>query len=206
MAKEIIDDSVKSNDELIDRYRLVLISPEIYPLVVELPYATKNNFMKQIIYQHPVLLLHVDASNKLKIAAKIASQIGLTLKVFDFFRPLEAQKKMFQIVSDDRYVSDPDHGVASHTRGIAVDLTLIDSQTGKELEMGTIFDDFTERAHPGNLSMSQTVLKNRALLAGIMHIAGFEKIDTEWWHYQLPNHDKYPKISQQDLGLLITLP
>jgi D-alanyl-D-alanine dipeptidase len=185
------------------RNQFEVMSPQQDAFMLDMVYASDRNFTKQVIYQHPILLMHQEAAKRFRVAAKLANKMGFTLKVFDMYRPLEAQRKMFQLFPDDRYVSDPDKGFATHTRGVAVDLTMVDKTTKLALDMGSEFDDFTEKAHHTNFNFPPVVLRNRALLVGIMHITGFEKIDTEWWHYQLPDYDKYPKTSQQDLGVKI---
>ena len=92
----------------------------------------------------------------------------------------------------------PKTGARPHCRGIAIDLTLID-QFGNELEMGTAFDDFRSLAHHGNDQVSEEAQRNRLILAGVMNIAGFEPIDSEWWHYQLPNASHYAIIEEHEM-------
>ena len=98
---------------------------------------------------------------------------------------------------DPDFLADPRRG-SPHSRGIAVDLTLIDQQ-GQELEMGTAFDAFTSLSHHGNDEITAEAQRNRFLLLGIMTTAGWDFYRNEWWHYQLFNSRDYPLISDDDL-------
>lgn len=114
----------------------------------------------------------------------------LGIKIFDAYRPYSVTKTMWQIVPDDRYAANPAKG-SGHNRGIAIDLTLIDLLTKKELAMPTAFDDFTEKSHHNYMLLDSEVLKNRKMLKDVMEQKGFIALDTEWWHYYLPNASKY---------------
>src|SRR6266496_1401556 len=111
----------------------------------DIRYATTNNFTHQKLYDTARCMLRPDAAKKLEAVQADAQQMGLSLKVYDCYRPLSVQKRMWAIVHDDRYVADPAKG-SRHNRGAAVDLTLID-KNGAELTMPTPYDDFTEKAH-----------------------------------------------------------
>ena len=91
---------------------------------------------------------------------------------------------------DERYVANPANG-SGHNRGIAVDLTIIDLKTGKELNMGTGFDNFTDSAHHSFTNLPKEILQNRNLLKTTMEKYGFKLFETEWWHYFLADGDKY---------------
>ncbi len=106
---------------------------------------------------------------------------NLRIKIFDGYRPLSVQKKMWEIFPDDRYVANPAKG-SRHNRGAAVDITIIDS-LGVQLNMGTEYDNFTEKAHPGYTNFPENVLNNRKLLSKTMRKFGFHPITTEWWHF-----------------------
>jgi D-alanyl-D-alanine dipeptidase len=178
-------------------------------IILDIRYATDNNFTKRKIYKKTSLYLPIEISEKLFLAAKYAKKIGYKIKIFDGFRSLDVQQKLFKDVSDERYVSDPEKGVASHTRGVAIDLTLVDVKTGKELDMGTEFDSFSEKAHHDHdAKITEEQTKNRLILAGIMNVSQFTAYKYEWWHYNYrlyedyPNYDnKYPKLKSTDIGL-----
>lgn len=178
-----------------NKHNLVTISPESHHLLIDLAYARPDNFTGYAIYDAPICLLHRDAAKRLLRAVEVLVPLGLKLKIWDAFRPLEAQKALFNHKPDPGYVSNPDNGTCPHCRGIAIDLTLTDSQ-GRELAMGTDFDDFRPIAHHGSNQVSVEVQKNRLLLAGVMNIAGFEALPNEWWHYHLPNIKQYPLLEE----------
>jgi D-alanyl-D-alanine dipeptidase len=103
------------------------------------------------------------------------------LKVYDCYRPPEVQKKFWALVPDERYVANPVKG-SKHSLGAAVDLTLVDRR-GRELEMPTRYDDFTERAHRDYMKLPRRAIRNRALLREVMVRHGFVPLPTEWWHF-----------------------
>jgi D-alanyl-D-alanine dipeptidase len=107
---------------------------------------------------------------------------GLGLKIWDAYRPYSITEKMWEPIKDDRYVADPKFG-SRHNRGIAVDLTVIDLRSGKELDMGTGFDNFTDTAHSTFRSLPAEVLSNRLLLKTAMEQQRFTGLDSEWWHF-----------------------
>lgn len=125
----------------------------------------------------------------LAVQNKLNAQ-GLGLKIWDAYRPYSVTEKFWEMVKDERYVANPAKG-SGHNRGIAVDLTVIDLATGKELDMGTGFDNFTDTAHHTFTNLSTTVLQNRKLLKDAMEAAGFVRFESEWWHYSLPNPTNY---------------
>jgi D-alanyl-D-alanine dipeptidase len=162
--------------------QLVLLKNWVKPLVTEWKYATTDNFTHTILYKTPeafALLPVAKALQKVQADLKIK---GLSLKFFDAYRPYHVTEKMWEIVPDDRYAANPANG-SGHNRGIAVDITLIDLKTGKELKMPTSFDDFTERAHHDYMQLDSITLANRALLKTTMEKYGFTALSTEWWHY-----------------------
>lgn len=170
---------------------LVPIRPE-EGFLLDIRYATADNLAGRRIYARPVALLLPEAHRRLRHAAALAGALGLAIKVFDAFRPIEAQQVLWDAVEDKRFVSDP-RGGGVHPRGAAVDLTLVDA-AGAELDMGTGFDAVTGLSAHGALEVSATAQRNRALLLGIMVAAGFEPYLQEWWHYQLPDARRHPPL------------
>jgi D-alanyl-D-alanine dipeptidase len=118
--------------------------------------------------------------------------MGLGLKIWDGFRPVAAQWKFWELVPDERYVSDPRKG-GRHTRGTAVDLTLI-TKDGQELSMPSAFDDFSEKAHRDYAGATKEEIKNRELLQKIMEKHGFIGLPTEWWHFDLAGWESHPPL------------
>lgn len=162
------------------------VSPDV---LLDIRYATRNNFTRQQLYSQPRCLLRAGVARKLaKVQADLA-QVGLGLKVFDCYRPLSVQKRMWELVPDDRYVANPNQG-SRHNRGAAVDLTLVDSK-GNELEMPSKFDDFSNHASVHYKGSSSAAQHNRQLLEKVMRKHGFTSIETEWWHFDAANWQKF---------------
>lgn len=176
---------------------LTKINPDNYNLILDLKYATTENFVKQKLYNKASLMLHDDASERLLIAADIANNLDMQLKIFDAFRPLKIQEYMWNKFQNNDFISNPNSGSIPHCRGIAVDLTLV--KNGNELDMGTPFDHFSEKSFHGNNSISITAQHNRLLLLGIMTQAGWDFYTNEWWHYQLFNPRSYEVIKDVEL-------
>lgn len=170
--------------------KMIRLTNFIPNVIFDWKYATTNNFTKQVLYVNPTAYLRVEAANNLKNVAIELEKKGLGIKIFDAYRPYSVTKKMWQVVPDDRYASDPAKG-SGHNRGIAIDLTLYNLKTGEELKMPTPYDDFTENAHVNYMQLSNEILSNRAVLINTMQQFGFKVLDTEWWHFYLPNSSKY---------------
>ncbi len=177
---------------------LTEISPERHGILLDLAYATDNNFTGAPVYGRAACYLHAEAFAKLERARDLAAAIGLRLRVFDAFRPAEAQWVLWNHTPNPVFVADPRRG-SSHSRGVAVDLTLADAD-GESLDMGTGFDDFTPQAHHGRTDIPAEAQRNRALLLGIMSAAGWELYTKEWWHYQLFDaRRRFPLLSDSVL-------
>ncbi|WP_110947250.1 D-alanyl-D-alanine dipeptidase [Pseudomonas bohemica] len=171
---------------------LVEVDAQALQVEIDLIYAGVDNLAGKPIYQDPRCLLHRDAEACLRKASVLARQAGLRLRIFDAYRPPYAQYLLWEALPNPEYVRDPSLG-SHHSRGVAVDLTLIDA-AGKALDMGTGFDDMREQSHPFFADLPAEVQRNRLLLLGIMLAGGFTYIDSEWWHYELPNADQYALI------------
>ena len=134
--------------------------------------------------------VYYDAANALKKAADSLRQFGYGVKIFDAYRPFGVTVRFWKLIKDERYVANPSKG-SGHNRGIAVDLTLYELKSGAELNMGTGFDNFSDTAHHSFENLPATIMRNRVLLKSIMTQAGFNALETEWWHYALPNSSAY---------------
>ncbi len=119
------------------------------------------------------------------------SKHNIGLIVFDAYRPYSATVKFYEIVKDTRFVADPKVG-SKHNRGCAIDVSLYDLSTGKELAMPTPFDDFSAKANATYPELPGDVLQNRALLAGVMQAFGFLIYPDEWWHFDYQDWENYP--------------
>ena len=156
--------------------------------VFDMKYATEDNFLKAKVYQCAECYLRLKTVKALIIANEKFIKKGYRIKLFDCYRPLDIQKKMWQIVSNPNYVADPKKG-SIHNRGGAVDISLVDLN-GKELDMGTPFDFFGIEASHNFENLSTDVKNNRKLLKKIMIKSGFKFFESEWWHYNLNNASK----------------
>ncbi len=156
--------------------------------VYDVKYATTENFLKVKVYECAECYLRLKTVNALLKANERFMTKGYRIKLFDCYRPLDVQKKMWSIVSNPEYVAEPKKG-SIHNRGGAVDITLVDSN-GKELDMGTSFDFFGKESSHEFENFSEEVKSNRKLLRNGMIRFGFRIFDSEWWHYNLKNAKK----------------
>jgi D-alanyl-D-alanine dipeptidase len=161
-----------------DFIELTTIAPSIR---LDIRYATKNNFTKAQIYDCPRCLLRPEAAKAIAEAQEILQKQGYSLKMFDCYRPRPYQQRLWDKVPNPDYVTNPAKG-SMHSRGAAVDLTIVDAK-GVELDMGTPYDFFGEKAHTDYTKLSEKVLNNRLLLQKTMESVGFKGIRTEWWHF-----------------------
>ncbi len=176
---------------------IIEITTATHDVEFDLAYATERNFTSLPVYANAICYLHREAAEMLATAIKLASAQDLRLKLFDALRPGEAQWVLWNHTPDPDFLADPRRG-SPHSRGVAIDLTLID-QKGRELDMGTEFDAFTPLSHHGNIEVNPSAQHNRLLLLGLMTAAGWDFYRNEWWHYQLFNSRDYPLISDGDL-------
>lgn len=160
--------------------------------VIDIRYASKNNFMGKQLYPLNKCVLQLETAMKLINANNFAKSLGYKLKILDAYRPLTVQKLMWIALPDDNFVAPPSRG-SIHNRGCAIDATLVDLN-GIELQMPSSFDDFSANAWITCSSAPEYQLKNRELLGSIMTLNGFKRIETEWWHFYDPDFKKYPLL------------
>ncbi|MDH7447883.1 M15 family metallopeptidase [Aquimarina sp. 2201CG14-23] len=183
--QEAVQNSIK-DDEFVDIEKLSNY------FVLDMPYATTNNFLKKAVYSCAKCYVRGKVATALIKANKEFMKKGYRIKLFDCYRPYSVQKKMWKIFPNPGYVADPKGG-SVHNRGAAVDITLTDLK-GNPLDMGTKFDHFGKEAHHAYKELSEEVIANRTLLRKIMEKYGFSIIRTEWWHYNFKSDIKF-KIS-----------
>ncbi len=181
--------STDSNKQMLD------IKKCLPGALLDLRYATCNNFMHQKLYPsiHTTYLRRA-AITSLKKVVKELKKENLTIKIFDAYRPYYVTEKMWEMIKDDRYAADPSKG-SGHNRGAAVDLTLVEKSSMHELPMGTGFDNFSDTAHTGFARLPANILQNRKLLKSIMEKYGFVNLDTEWWHFSLQNAETFELLN-----------
>ncbi len=183
---------------------LVEITEASHDVVLDIAYATARNFTGAPVYRRAACYLHPDGLAALERAIALAAPLGFRLKVFDAFRPSDAQWKLWNFRPDPEFLADPRRG-SPHSRGVAVDLTLIDAK-GAELDMGTGFDAFTPLSHHASIAIPPAAQRNRLLLLGLMTAAGWDFYRNEWWHYQLFDARRYDLLGDADLAEPMTAP
>jgi D-alanyl-D-alanine dipeptidase len=154
-----------------------------HDFIYDMKYATEDNFLKAKVYDCAECFLRLKTVQALVAANKDFIKKGYKIKLYDCYRPLSIQKKMFEIVPNPVYVADPKKG-SIHNRGGAVDISIVDA-SGKEVDMGTPFDFFGIQAGHNYTKLSNKILSNRKFLKKVMIENGFNSFDSEWWHYNL---------------------
>ncbi|MEM1059768.1 MAG: M15 family metallopeptidase [Verrucomicrobiota bacterium] len=173
------------------RHEMVDLTEELPGVVFDLRYTTRRNFMREALYPpdaKPWARREV-AERLARVQRDLAAE-GLGLKIFDAYRPWSVTKRMWnsrqRLGISPRFLAPPWVG-SNHNRGVALDLTLVDLATGRELEMPTGFDSFSERAHSSYPHLPGTIKNNREKLKTVMRRHGFATIRSEWWHFELAN-------------------
>jgi zinc D-Ala-D-Ala dipeptidase len=162
------------------------VAPDIR---LDMRYAIPDNFLKQAVYPQATCLVRSATATKLAAVQADLAKRDLGLKVFDCYRPLSVQRRMWAILPDDDYVANPKTG-SRHNRGAAVDVSLVD-RSGNPVEMPSEFDDFSKRAHSDNTAATATAKENRHRLRSAMVKQGFKGITSEWWHFDDTNWRRY---------------
>ncbi len=168
----------------------VNISDYSKDFILDMKYATADNFLKAKVYDCAACYLRLKTVKALLQANAAFMEKGYRIKLFDCYRPLAIQKKMWAIVPNPDYVANPAKG-SIHNRGGAVDITLVDL-SGAEMDMGTAFDFFGAEASHKYRKLPRNVRKNRRFLRKIMEENGFKALQTEWWHYNLDQAEADP--------------
>lgn len=171
---------------------LVNVLEYIPTACADIKYATEDNFVGQKLYDHWYPILRYGTVRKLMEAEKRLNELGYRIKIWDAYRPVSAQEKLWEICPDPRYVSNPATGYLGHSRGNTIDLTIVDYDTLEEIEMPTGFDDFTAKADRDYSDVSKKAAENSALLEMVMTECGFTGYSGEWWHYS--DTTEYPVI------------
>jgi D-alanyl-D-alanine dipeptidase len=186
---EIYKNQVVENPNM----QLVEIKKLIPNITLDIKYATKNNFAKQAVYNQARAFARKPVVDSLLKIEKELNKSGLGLKIFDGYRPYVVTVKFWEITPNDQkdYVANPKTG-SRHNRGCAVDLTLIDYKTKKELLMPTLYDSFDPEASPSFENLPMLAKKNRDFLISTMAKYGFKVYKNEWWHFDFLGWEKYP--------------
>ena len=199
------------NDPTMDPSGFVVLAEYLPHIVQEIRYYSTYNFIGERIdgYEEPCAILTQEAARALKNVSNELFVQGYRLKVFDAYRPVSAVRQFILWGIEDQDVRMKPYFYptlekqelfargyiarqSSHSRGSAIDLTLLDMRTGKEVDMGSPFDLFDEASHPDFRGITQEQYENRMLLRHAMERGGFLPIDCEWWHFMLKN-EPYPE-------------
>lgn len=164
---------------------------------IDLRYASVNNFTRRPLYPASTPpIVRFSVAQRLVVAQKFLKARGYGLQIWDAYRPQSAQAQLWEAIRNNDFVADPKEGIGSmHTRGAAVDVTLVD-RSGKEVPMPTDFDNFTPASVLYYLGPDQTVRWNLNLLQKAMARAGFYGLRTEWWHFCAGDWAAYPQVSE----------
>lgn len=196
--RRVVTDPSAASEILVD------LQSAVPGVIVDLQYSKSSNVFGEAFYKHSRAYLRKEAAERLSIAARRLQDYGYKLKVWDAYRPLSVQYQMWRAVADERYVANPEKG-GRHNRGAAVDVTLTDF-AGRELEMPTLFDNFTERARPGFDGAGPAAARNAALLANLMIDAGFSPLSTEWWHFDANGWEHFELLDIDPVELAAPAP
>lgn len=177
---------VKANPEK----ELVNLAATVPGIVLDIRYATTNNFTGEVIYALPRAYARKPVAEALKKAQEEFSRHGVGIKVYDGYRPYSATVKFYEVYRDTTYVASPYKG-SRHNRGCAIDMTLVDLKTGEELKMPTEYDSFKKEAWPTTPVKDPVIKKNRDLIISVMHKHGFKVNASEWWHFDFNGWQKF---------------
>lgn len=182
-TKYINSEELLINKTIVNDTAFVNLKEYSTDFVYDMKYATSDNFLKSKVYDCAECYLRFKTVKALIEANNNFIKKGYKIKLFDCYRPLDIQKKMWEIIPNPIYVANPSKG-SIHNRGGAIDITLVD-KNGKELDMGTAFDYFGKESGHDYPNFSSKIKQNRALLKRIMTADKFNSFDSEWWHYNL---------------------
>lgn len=181
-AQEIITQEITTEKEPEDD-EYVLVKKYIPDIYVELRYATENNFTGVKIYDFTEAYLRYGTVKKLTQVQKELKQQGYGLKIWDAYRPFEAQQKLWEVYPDPNYVANPANGMKKHNLGGTVDITMV-AADGSVISMPTEFDDFSLKADRNYSDIEdEEAVKNVMILQNAMENNGFTGYQGEWWDY-----------------------
>ena len=170
---------------------LIEIKSRIPNIVLDIRYATTNNFLKKVFYKQAKAFARLPVVNALQKAQTELNAQGIGIKIYDGYRPYAITVQFYESFPDSLYVASPWSG-SRHNRGCALDMTLVNLKTGKELKMPTPYDSSIEASWADAPVKKKRVLKNRELMKSVMAKYGFTVEPSEWWHYNYNGWADYP--------------
>lgn len=176
--------------------QLVLIREYIPDAVIDLRYATADNFTGKVIYKSSEAYLCYGTVKKLMAVQEELRKYNMKLVIWDAYRPMAAQFRLWEVFPDSDFVADPRKTVTAHARGNTVDISLVRTD-GSPVEMPSEFDDFSTRANRDYTDTPEEAAGNSQLLERIMTENGFEGLHSEWWHYY--DKEEYRLIGDVDM-------
>ena len=178
-------------------HNLVELTKVAPSLRLDIRYASDRNFLGFAVYPEARAFLQKEAALALSDVTEELKSEGLGLLILDAYRPLSVTQLMWDRTppSQRDYVADPKKG-SRHNRGAAVDLTIIDLETGRPVAMPSYYDDFSHKAHHSYQGSSFKARQNRAKLKFLMEKHGFQALANEWWHYDYQGWEKYPLLDK----------
>ncbi len=189
-------ESLKTNPEK----ELVDLEKFIPGIVLDIRYATTNNFTHERIYHLAKAFARKPVAEGLKKAQADFNKLGVGIKIYDAYRPYKATIKFYELIHDTTYVASPYVG-SRHNRGCAIDMTLIKLADQSELRMPTEFDSFKKKAWPTAQVTDPEIRKNRDLIIRVMEEHGFKVNASEWWHFDFVGWRKF-EVLDIDYGLI----
>jgi len=179
--------SIKSSPEK----ELMNLEQTIPGIVLDIRYATKNNFTRAKVYNLAKAYARKPVAEALKKAQADFNQLGYDIKIYDAYRPYSATVKFYELMKGDTtYVANPYKG-SRHNRGCALDMTIVDLKTKQELKMPSDYDAMQKESWPSTPVIDPVVRKNRDTLIAIMEKNGFKVYTTEWWHFDFVGFEKF---------------
>lgn len=161
----------------------------------EVRYATPDNFIGEVLYDCSICLLQPEVAEALLKANQFFCEKGYRIRLYDCYRPLDVQKKMWAKVPRPTYVANPYGKGSIHNKGAAVDMTL-ETLEGCFVDMGSDYDFFGRAAHIDNYNFSEEILEHRRILFEGMRKYGFQTVRTEWWHFSFRKNWSYPTLNE----------
>ena len=187
--------SVISTSETVAQSTLIDLASVSSEFSYEIRYATPNNFIGETLYECAACLLQPEVAEALQKANTYFCEKGYRIKLYDCYRPLDVQKKMWAKVPRPTYVANPYGKGSIHNKGAAVDMTL-ETLDGCFVDMGSDYDFFGRAAHIDNYNFSEEILAHRKLLIDGMRKFGFKTVRTEWWHFSYKKNWSYPTLNE----------
>ncbi|WP_432710111.1 M15 family metallopeptidase [Pedobacter sp.] len=196
-AQLVVTSSLKTYKNGVKKHpekELIDIKKAIPGITLDIRYATTNNFMKEVMYPEARAFARKPVVEQLKkIQAELRKQ-GYGLKIYDAYRPYAITQAFYKKASDKNFVANPAKG-SIHNRGCAVDLTIIDYKSKKEIEMPTPYDSFSPAAAANYKNLPPKAIRNRDFLINTMQAHGFKVLANEWWHYDFNGWQNYELLN-----------